>query len=1412
AGGDPLHTVSLLSTSLDTALDERRLKLRVNTDGYVTSVGKSGIHLFGFEPQELLGCHLTTFLDILRPSGLANDGAPARPRPVASPAPAAAELAGPTSPDSWHHPPASPHRPAYSDLSILLELAQRAMAQPGLSWRVGVTPPLEQCDIAHLGPVGQAMLQQHTRPAAMTLAMHLPQRESFAPKPMVVSALKPVGPSTKPSQPSPAPSWPAPPQPPHPPASGFAIQVSSIRPTQPLASGDKATAAWASDSAPGGPAAPAALGPYGGVLRGRLVDLGAAVPSTPPDAWAPQRSRAGPGAVAEAVDLPPWEAVPAAAATDGAAAPGSQARADPGSGYDGSAVHSGNGGHGGGAPGLEEEPGQTAGIGGHGGHEREPESEPGQAESRLAVMGPQSNTQRQAWMSHIHELRGSDSEDLPDAPQPATQGLVPAGLDRASHQPTAQAEQPSHWQGQVNNLGSSRLGDETGAASVPTAFTELHCLQHAQSLLSGTSRSTPCGADPPARAVSFQPRQLDEALQAAQAAGEAASRTGIGRQVSLRAAPSLRRNLSLNPTRSVPPALLLAAAQAAAAPVPNPVPDPFNTNQPRGSGALASCLSAAYPEGGRSAEEEAAVEGDLSQAALGALRDMEFEVELWRADLLTGVLELDAEGLVVNTDANPLCSAGLIFGSAPTALMGSHISQLLALERRVTASDLFHTLPQTITVDRGRAGGASLPGGLRGSMKRRETKSSKVGVEHRLHCRHLDGREIDVSCRAVQKQGDGQHAFIVLHVPTPLCGRRDFREWLMAEAEQRQQLALEVVANEVAFPTKGNYGTSQCQAELAFLDMSSRSPQHHPAQPPSIPPQRPAQHLPPPPPPQTLQPNLSSSEVQPAQWSAVTATAPTVPPLNLASLLLQGGPASARHATGLHSRQGTPSATRLGHPSPSWAELELLQQLRGSNSNTAAPQLPSHTAARGEVEQTSMYSQQLPGLQVHSATVAAAVHKTGTVQSTDAGNVNLTARSVALELVPTHRTQPEAAATGLGTVPGPLAQPRLEVQLGAWQAGRQGTVDAVEEANVRRSVTWEGHSTLAALGPIEPKGACAGAGTAISRTAAWVVSGGTTLDVESAGLAAEQAPACLPVEYHEVSGRPLAKVDNLYTASGTAGYPAIVTTQQTVQHPVVTAADLGVLLQTSCMDEVKMSGAAHSANSPTSSAGQLNEWRHQGASIKAEYGTDRPNSPRQGRNCESESGGHTSEDGHEQKPTWWHGQVADVAEEAGAAFSDYVRGKRYRKLAKLLGGVQAQRVLRRFRLHTLACVATLFVVHLIAFIVMVVLLNRMQESVVDLNAVAFGLLDIWEGGHLVETQYLDSNPITVTNVTTNLWDLGNDFIGRVQKLQHNAAAINASGRRLSDTADYLFIMVRRRYGQWHGFRVGGLPKDLVKLC
>ncbi|GFH06387.1 tiny macrocysts protein B, partial [Haematococcus lacustris] len=109
----------------------------------------------------------------------------------------------------------------------------------------------------------------------------------------------------------------------------------------------------------------------------------------------------------------------------------------------------------------------------------------------------------------------------------------------------------------------------------------------------------------------------------------------------------------------------------------------------------------------------------------------------------------------------------------------------------------------------------------------------------------------------------------------------------------------------------------------------------------------------------------------------------------------------------------------------------------------------------------------------------------------------------------------------------------------------------------------------------------------------------------------------------------------------------------------------------------------------------------------------------------------------------------------------------------------------------------------------------MQESVVDLNAVGHtvpgvrGLQnatqEIGESMEdldviMPELKYLDSNPITVTNVTTNLWDLGNDLIGRVQKLQHNAAAINASGRRLSDTADYLFIMANGMDSVWGGYQ------------
>lgn len=64
------------------------------------------------------------------------------------------------------------------------------------------------------------------------------------------------------------------------------------------------------------------------------------------------------------------------------------------------------------------------------------------------------------------------------------------------------------------------------------------------------------------------------------------------------------------------------------------------------------------------------------------------EINLWRADLITGVLELDSSGKVVNTSEHQLNPPGLVFGTSNEQLMRKHISKLLPLGNRPVA-DLF---------------------------------------------------------------------------------------------------------------------------------------------------------------------------------------------------------------------------------------------------------------------------------------------------------------------------------------------------------------------------------------------------------------------------------------------------------------------------------------------------------------------------------------------------------------------------------------------------------------------------------------------------------------------------------------------------------------------------------------------------
>ena len=87
------------------ALDERRLKLMLDSRGFVVSIGDSPPELFGFDPKLLLGLSVSAFADVFN----INAGAGARDHLLNA---------------------------------MLVKLAERSTFSPGSSWRVGVINPI----------------------------------------------------------------------------------------------------------------------------------------------------------------------------------------------------------------------------------------------------------------------------------------------------------------------------------------------------------------------------------------------------------------------------------------------------------------------------------------------------------------------------------------------------------------------------------------------------------------------------------------------------------------------------------------------------------------------------------------------------------------------------------------------------------------------------------------------------------------------------------------------------------------------------------------------------------------------------------------------------------------------------------------------------------------------------------------------------------------------------------------------------------------------------------------------------------------------------------------------------------------------------------------------------------------------
>ncbi|GLC67718.1 hypothetical protein PLESTF_000598200 [Pleodorina starrii] len=150
--GEQQHVVKVSPSTLAEGLDERRLRITIDTSGTVTDVGQSPTALFGFKPTALLGRSLSDCVDVLH---AAARGASSAAGGVAASGGVAAAVA------------AADAAASAEVRKVITLLMGRALERPGSSWRVGVMPPLE--NIRSLGSIATALLAKQTRPAVMEL-------------------------------------------------------------------------------------------------------------------------------------------------------------------------------------------------------------------------------------------------------------------------------------------------------------------------------------------------------------------------------------------------------------------------------------------------------------------------------------------------------------------------------------------------------------------------------------------------------------------------------------------------------------------------------------------------------------------------------------------------------------------------------------------------------------------------------------------------------------------------------------------------------------------------------------------------------------------------------------------------------------------------------------------------------------------------------------------------------------------------------------------------------------------------------------------------------------------------------------------------------------------------------------------
>ncbi|PNH12261.1 Tiny macrocysts protein B [Tetrabaena socialis] len=147
-------------------------------------------------------------------------------------------------------------------------------------------------------------------------------------------------------------------------------------------------------------------------------------------------------------------------------------------------------------------------------------------------------------------------------------------------------------------------------------------------------------------------------------------------------------------------------------------------------------------------------------------------VELWRADQLSGVLEVDHQGKVLRADSTCLLGqSGLVLGAATSTLLGCSVADLLPLPPGGVEA-----LFDPITAAGGFAGPSDAP---RGALKQRKSTKRKVGEPVVMTVRHRsDGCAMELRVQAMRRSGPMGSAYLLLHPASPATAQPGFARWL----------------------------------------------------------------------------------------------------------------------------------------------------------------------------------------------------------------------------------------------------------------------------------------------------------------------------------------------------------------------------------------------------------------------------------------------------------------------------------------------------------------------------------------------------------------------------------------------------------------------------------------------------------